>query len=131
MSWNEKKLLKIIKEEYTKRLLQLEVAATIAEAELVDKRGNMLITKDLKVKHKASGYEYTVDHVDGEGDSAKIYLRNPDVPRIDPPPVMKRMNEMDAEDQAKQSGELTLTKDTDPHVFYITPEEFENEYIVD
>lgn len=131
MSWNEKKLLKIIKEEYVNRLLQLEVAATIAEAELIDKRGNMLITKDLKVKHKDSGYEYTVDHVEGEGENVKIYLRKPDVPRIDPPPVMKRMNELDIEGQAKQSGELTLTKDTDPHVFYITPEEFKNEYIVD
>ena len=75
MKLQEKKLIQIIREEYMQRLLQLEIAAKIAEAEVTDKRGNILLAKDLKVRHKKSGYEYTIDSVDGEGDSMQITLR--------------------------------------------------------
>ncbi len=44
---NKKHLIKIIREEYSKRLLELEVAAKIAEAQLTDRRGNILVTHAL------------------------------------------------------------------------------------
>ena len=75
MKLSEKKIIKMIREEYVNRLLQLEIAAKIAEAQLMDQRGNVLVSPDLKVKHKESGYEYTVDRVEGEGENAIIYLR--------------------------------------------------------
>ena len=34
------------------------------------------------MKHKGSGYEYTVDHVEGKGDEAVVYLRHPEMPRF-------------------------------------------------
>ena len=97
MKFNEKKLIEIIKEEYTKRLAEIEIAARIAEAQLVDKQGNLLLSPDLKVKHKKSGFEYTVDTIDGDGDDMMIYLRAPESSRFEPPSVMKRMNELDEE----------------------------------
>ena len=83
MKIDQKRIIELIREEYTNRLLQLEVAAKLAESEVSDPRGNILITKDLKVRHKESGYEYTVDHVDGDGDDMIIYLRKPEVVWLD------------------------------------------------
>ena len=144
---NKKQLIKIIREEYSKRLLELEIAAKIAEAQLVDKRGNVLVTKDLKVKHKKSGYEYTIDSVEGEGEDMKIFLRKPDAARINPPSVMKRMNELDEElvpkkepsasiditDIESSEGEsiADLPNQDLEDVFVVTAQEFKKEYIVD
>jgi hypothetical protein len=144
----KKDLIRIIKEEYENRLLQLEIAATIAEAELTDKRGNIIITKDLKVRHKASGYEYTVDQINGEGDDMVIFLRKPDAPRIDPPSVMKRMNELEGDgliDPQSKSSEIQITNiETQDNesiadlenqelsdIFTVTTQEFKKDYIVD
>ena len=130
MKLTERKLIKMIREEYTNRLLQLEIAARIAEAELMDQRGNMLITQDLKVKHKESGYEYTVDRVEGERESAIIYLRKPDVARFQPPAVTTRMNEFDGEEELL--GQPVVAVDnSNEEIFPITVSDFEKEYIID
>ena len=50
------KIRKILLEEYTGRLLK-----ALSEVDVLDKQGNIIISKDLKVRHKDSGYEYTVD----------------------------------------------------------------------
>ena len=55
MKLTEKRLVQIIREEYTNRLLQYEVAARIIETETMDKRGIVLLSKDLKVSHEDSG----------------------------------------------------------------------------
>lgn len=133
MKITEKTILKIIREEYFNRLLQLEVAAKIAEAELVDKKGNLLISKDLKVKHKDSGYEYTVDHIDGEEDNMVVHLRKPEVPRVEVPHVAKRMNETDGSD-SEQTNVKIPEENQDPeaeNIFSVPAEEFKKEYIVD
>ena len=129
MKITEKKLIKMIREEYTGRLLQLEIAAKIAEAQLVDQRGNVLLSQDLKVKHKESGYEYTVDRVEGEGDNTIIYLRKPEIPRINPPMVSKPMHEED--EYLPVSVVPQEDEDETPDVFAITVSEFEKEYIID
>ena len=129
MKITEQKLIKMIREEYAGRLLQLEIAAKIAEAQLVDQRGNVLLSPDLKVKHKDSGYEYTVDHVEGEGDNTIIYLRKPEVPRIKPPMISKPMHE---EDEYMPVSVATQEDEKEsPDVFAITVSEFEKEYIID
>ena len=132
MKLTEKNIIRIIREEYRKRLFQLEIAAKIAEAEVIDKRGNILLAKDLKVRHRKSGYEYTIDSVEGERDSMQITLRKPDVPRIDAPKVMKRMNEDD--EQLLTSAEIMELPEEQVKpgdTFVISAEEFEKEYIVD
>ena len=120
----------MIREEYVNRLLQLEIAARIAEAQLMDQRGNVLLSPDLKVKHKQSGYEYTVDRVEGEGENAIIFLRKPDVPRLTPPLVSKTIQEDDELSDTPISV-APPEQEEEPEVFAITVSDFEKEYIVD
>tara|TARA_B100002019_G_scaffold261514_1_gene248336 strand:- start:42 stop:461 length:420 start_codon:yes stop_codon:yes gene_type:complete len=139
MKIDQKRIIELIREEYTNRLLQLEVAAKLAESEVSDSRGNVLITKDLKVRHKESGYEYTVDHVDGDGDDMVIYLRKPEVPRVEVPLVAKRMNEMersadiDIINIEMPDGESLADNSNQEleDVFAVKADEFEKEYVVD
>ena len=86
MKRNEKKMVQLIKEEYNNRILELfrENVKDIFEADMFDKEGNQLLSQGLKVKHKGSGYEYTVDHVEGDGENAVVYLRHPEAPRFKP-----------------------------------------------
>lgn len=73
----ERKIFAIMKEEYQKYL------STILESiSITDEDGKILVDKDLKVIHKPSGFEYTVDDIlkkDGVG--IKVILRSPDSPR--------------------------------------------------
>jgi len=77
---NEAHIKKVLFEAYEARLRQ-----TLGESDVVDKEGNVLITPDLKVKDKKSGYVYTVDSVKKSKDGNVIVLRAPDEPRFDPP----------------------------------------------
>jgi len=99
MNRNEKKMVQIIKEEYSKRILKLfrENVKDIFEADMFDKDGNQLLSPGLKVKHKKSGYEYTVDHVEGKGDNAVVYLRHPESPRFKPPEAETQLTEGEEE----------------------------------
>lgn len=55
----------------------------VSESDIVDKRGNLLISQGLKVRHKKSRYEYTVDSVvKDRGGNIVILLRSPEEPRI-------------------------------------------------
>ena len=58
----------------------------IRETDVKDERGEIVISPGLKVRHKDSQFEYTVDGV-VQDDSGKIQvvLRLPDEPRFDPP----------------------------------------------
>ena len=62
----------------------------------------------------------------------QITLRKPDVPRIEAPKVMKRMNEDD--EQLLTSAEIMELPEEQPKpgdTFVISAEEFKKEYIVD
>ena len=82
---SEKSIIEKLRTQYKERLAEAVIRTTLEEVDMYDSRGNMLLAKDLKVRHKASGYEYTVDHVEGEGDEAVVYLRHPEEPRGLPP----------------------------------------------
>ena len=58
---------------------------TIKETDIVDKRNNIVISSGLKVRHKKSKFEYTVDSVvkDKSG-KIVVLLRKPDVGRFSP-----------------------------------------------
>tara|TARA_R110000851_G_scaffold25240_13_gene72935 strand:- start:5823 stop:6275 length:453 start_codon:yes stop_codon:yes gene_type:complete len=80
----EEKIISLIRQAYKTRLAEAVILGALEEADVSDERGNTIISKDLKVRHKSSGYEYTVERVEGEGEEAIIYLRHPEDPRITP-----------------------------------------------
>ena len=57
----------------------------LRETDLQDSQGNVVISPDLKVRHKESQYEYTVDSViqDDSGEHV-VLLRLPEEPRVEP-----------------------------------------------
>ena len=134
----EKSLIGLIRDAYNKRLHE-----TINETDLLDKQGNIVIHKGLKVRHKDSQYEYTVDSVaqDAEG-NVSVTLRNPDVGRISPSDATDVMSEDDLIAPISQVGdespeELPVdasNKDpeelSDDDVFVVDQKEFEKEYEV-
>ena len=152
---NSKFILEVLRSEYSRRLDEV-----IGEADAFDDRGNMILTPDLKVRHKKSGYEYTIANVKGEkpGD-IKIVLREPEEPRFEPPPEGEEvlggpestdsLNEQEADPRIPQLldpsqpvepaeddpvtaiAALVDEEPKDEVVFVIDQEEFEKEYEVD
>lgn len=133
----EKKLISLIRDAYNQRIHE-----TINETDLLDKQGKIVIQKGLKVRHKESQYEYTVDSVsqDKEG-NVSVKLRNPDVARIDPADSTAVMSEDDLMQPIAQQGDETpealpvapgeQPEDiSDDDVFVVDQEEFEKEYEV-
>ena len=74
-------VVRLMREEYERKLTN-----QLKEVEVFDSRGKLIIGKDLKVKHEPSGFIYTVRGVKGEPGDAKIVLRAPEEPRVEPPP---------------------------------------------
>ena len=138
----ENEVIKILRDEYRQRLLE-----TIGESDVYDSHDNMLLSPGLKVRHKDSSFEYTVDSVSGEdsGD-LQIRLKLPDEPRFEPPgqqePVMSDslepgvLGEVDPsalglDPTSGEESELSLVpEDGEGDVFIIDQEEFEREYEV-
>ena len=112
MKNNERKIIQLIKEEYTNRLLNLyrESVGDILEADMFDREGNQLLSPGLKVRHKKSGYEYTVDHVEGKGDGAIVFLRHPESPRFKPPQAETQLVEGDEDEQRIKVDQVDLQK---------------------
>lgn len=78
---NSQNVIKLLRETYENRLQQ-----SLSEADLVDKQNRVIVSRDLKVRDKRSGYEYTVDSVKRTKDNEQVVvLRPPDVPRFEPP----------------------------------------------
>ena len=90
---NSKKIIAEIRKRYKTRLTEAVIKGALEETDMFDSRGNMVLTPDLKVKHSSSGYEYTVDHVEGEGDDAVVFLRHPEEPRMPTPDVESALTE--------------------------------------
>lgn len=75
-----KQIMKMLRKEYTMRLLE-----ALTETDLLDKGGKVVVGSGLKVRHKDSQYEYTVDSIEqGPDGEYKVKLRNPDAPRFEP-----------------------------------------------
>lgn len=144
----EAQVIRLMRNEYRQRLIE-----TIGEADMFDDKGNHLLSPGLKVRHKDSKFEYTVDSVEGEKDAGnvKVTLKLPDEPRFDPPEEPSSMisdevshsavmGEGDPAVAAPASYAVSATEDeTSAHVsiepkeeteFVIDQEEFEKEYEV-
>ena len=113
----------------------------LKELDLQDKEGRVIISPDLKVRHKKSQYEYTVDSVakDDEGETV-VLLRMPDEPRIDPedqisaPSLVKDLTagsvlyEVDPDVTIYEPDETE--PDSDEDLLAVPSKEFEKEYEV-
>ena len=127
------KFIKIAAQEYKKRLLE-----ALDEAELIDKQGNIIISKDLKVRHKKSGYEYTVDDVIvSPDDELTVALRSPESPRISDPGSEELLGGPPAENHFLGEEDLPLgaydpevAEEEEVEIFLVDPEDFEKEYEV-
>ncbi len=144
----EAQVISIMRDEYRSRLLEV-----FGESDVYDSHGNMLLSPGLKVRHKDSQFEYTVDHVTGEeeGEDLQIHLTLPDEPRFEPPsqevPVMTDqlgpdvLGEVDpavlgleptrgAEEELAPGLSAPDPGEESGDVFIIDQEEFEKEYEV-
>jgi hypothetical protein len=140
----EKKIIRMLRSEYHQRLLEV-----VNETDVFDDRGNMIIGKDLKVRHKKSQYEYTVDDVleDPKTGEVQIALRMPEDPRIAPePPAEEIISDTNKKSKPQVLGEqdptlgplppdaeLEITYDSpegEEEIFFIDQDEFEKEYEV-
>ena len=96
--------------------------AKIRETDVKDSRGEIVISPGLKVRHKSSQYEYTVDGViqDDNGE-IQVILRMPDSPRFEP--------NVDSSDviQSKAYSKHDLIYEVDPTSVYYEPEDEEPE----
>ena len=133
----EKDLIGMMRDAYKKRLHEV-----MNETDLLDKQGKVVVQKGLKVRHKDSQYEYTVDSVmQGPDGKVSVKLRNPDVARMNPADSMDIMSEDDLVAPIAQThdaeGEMPVSpsKDSseeisDDDVFVVDQAEFEKEYEV-
>lgn len=141
----EVQVITIMRNEYRSRLLEV-----LDESDVYDSHGNMILSPGLKVRHKDSQFEYTVDSVvgDKETDDLQIQLSLPDEPRFEPPgqdvPIMvdqtgpNVLGEVDPtmlglDPTAGREEELAPAlepEDDGGDVFVIDQEEFEKEYEV-
>ena len=134
---DSKFLLEVLKLEYNQRL-----GSFINEAEIFDAQGNVVIKPDLKVRHKGSGYEYTVDRVEGDKPgSVQVILRDPEEPRFEAPPpseeVLDEVPGVIAEDDLPimSVGNVDIVtqlddEDAEEEFFVVDEKDFENEYEV-
>lgn len=94
----------------------------IIETDVKDKRGEVVITPGLKVRHKDSQFEYTVDNVvQGADGGLEIILKLPDEARFSPPDVPGDVIHA----QSKKSPGIIY--EIDPSALYYEPEEHEDE----
>ena len=113
----------LLLKEYEDRLNSF---SKLNETKIIDDDGNVILDPDLKVKHKKSGFEYTIKKVKDEDGAISIVLRTPDTPRFtdtNTPGQIITGRGSESEEYAKPK------KDDDS--FEVGQEEFEKEYEVD
>ena len=113
-----KLIIEMLRKEYSLRLLE-----ALTETDLLDKGGKVVVGAGLKVRHKDSQYEYTVDSIDqGPDGKYKVTLRNPDTPRFEP----AVSDSILGEDGLMPTAQAPAAQpDEDPVVKVATPDEEE------
>lgn len=121
MNKTENFLKALLLKEYEDRL---KVFSLLRETSALDKEGNIVLDPDLKVRHKSSGFEYTVKKVVNSDGRFQIILRTPESPRFEPSAspsgVLAGKIEKDELGRDRESGE-----------FQVDREDFEKNYEVD
>ncbi|MBP04504.1 MAG: hypothetical protein CMA72_06950 [Euryarchaeota archaeon] len=70
--------------ESMRRVMLRRIVENLDEADVTDSRGNIVISKDLKIRHVPSQFEYTVADVIHGRDGIQIVLRSPESSRFEP-----------------------------------------------
>jgi len=113
----------LLLKEYEDRLKSFSM---INETKIVDDEGKVIIDPDLKVRHKKSGFEYTIKKVNDEDGVISIVLRTPDTPRFSNQVIP---------DQVITGRGLKVDKYTRPKKdndsFEVSQQDFEKDYEVD
>jgi hypothetical protein len=89
------------------------------ETKLKDPEGNIIISPGLKVRHKKSGFEYTVDSISQVGGKIYILLNLPEEPRFEPDLEPNLIH------GSKSELEHKYIYDVDNKVFFYEPEDSE------
>jgi len=121
MSKPEAFLKALLLKEYEDRL---KTVSLLKETSVTDKKGRVVLEPDLKVRHKDSGFEYTIKKVIDDNDNIVITLRTPDAPRMRPASSHTHVI-------AGQEEEIVSIPDIDSSEFAVDKEEFEKNYEVD
>ena len=109
--------------EYEDRIKNFIILAENS-ASTHDKKGRVILTPDLKVRHKKSGFEYTIKKVEDNQGNVTLILRTPDAPRFDAGQTNKKVlgGSVDSE-------EFELPPFSDGEV-EVSQQEFEKDYEV-
>lgn len=111
----------LLLKEYEDRLKAISL---LKETSALDKKGRIVLEPDLKVRHKDSGFEYTIKKVVDSDGKISITLRTPDSPRIKSAPTTTKVIAGREEEMAK----MPSGNDSE---FSIDREDFEKNYEVD
>lgn len=112
----------LLLKEYEDRLYSYK---SLNETKVKDDQGNVVIDPELKVRHKKSGFEYTIKKVADENGRVSIVLRTPNSPRMDNPKIPDQVIAGTTKTSEKYSN------DQEHGSFTIDQDEFEKEYEVD
>jgi hypothetical protein len=113
----------------------------IREMDMKDKHGNVVISPGLKVRHKESQFEYTVDSVvQDKSGKVMVMLKKPEEPRFDSgsaakKPMSDKRSKGSVIYESEPIDDFSTTyytpKDESPDdLIAVTSEEFEKEYDV-
>ncbi len=111
----------LLLKEYEDRL---KVVSLLSETSVNDKKGRIVLEPDLKVRHKNSGFEYTIKKIKDEDGNISITLRTPESPRITSPVSTQKIIGGPEEELAKMTT-------ADSSEFSIDKDDFEKNYEVD
>jgi len=119
------KFRKILLKEYTKKLF-----SSLLEVSIADDQGNIIISKDLKVRHKDSGLEYTVDDVISDKGKIQVVLRDPEEPRVEP----AEEEQIIADNLFSRNEEFSEEYVEEPEediIYFVDKDEFEKDYEIE
>lgn len=115
----------------------------ITETEVKDDSGAIIISPGLKVRHKDSQYEYTVEDVIQSDTGVEVILRMPDEPRFEPEPETNSVLQAKSKKSAGVIYEYEVSQDSGLYyrpeeddvddeldMMSVSQEEFEKEYEV-
>lgn len=107
------------------------------EADVTDADGRVLVSPGLKVRHKDSQFEYTVDDVIQDEEGVKIVLQLPEEPRFDPTPQDPEVLGADKVGNKEMMYEIDPSSayfepedESDADTLTVTQDEFESDYEV-
>ena len=113
-----------------KNLVQISrILKEIREADLRDSKGKVVIEPGLKVRHKKSGLEYSVQDVTDDEGKTKVVLAVPEMPRVEPTKTLPDI--VTEKDAGNQLDKLIDQIDADQEtVFVVDEKEFKKDYEV-